>query len=186
MLNILLDLFTGGKSASIYTDCNSTNRFDFGKVIAVNENDIAIHMISPDGEDDGITVMHVDNIFRVETDGQYAEKMKKLCDPNNIPQHNLEIKNNDIFKSALSFAAQEKQIISIELLDSGSFDAVGFPEITENNECILHQVDEYGYDDGISYFSIENITKISMLSQEEKRIMRLWDLNLLNGLRIDK
>lgn len=177
MLKILFDLYSTKSYAGIYTNFQDMSKFHFGNIIAVNEKEIAIHMISPDGEDDGISVMNVDNVIRVETNGQYSEKMKKLCNGCFPSSYNLSVKDNNILMSVLLLSFNEKQIVSIELLDSGYNDIVGFVEAVENGECMIKQIDEYGYEDGYSYVSINDITKVSYSTQDEKRMMRLWSFN---------
>lgn len=176
MLRILSELRRSQKMVSIYTDYQETNKFHYGVVIALNEKEIAIQMLSPDGESDGIIVMDAENVFRVEENGQYDEKMKKLCPNNPLPLFNEALDENEIFESLLSIASIEKSIISIELVDSGYNDIVGFVEEIEDGMCKVKQVDEFGYEDGFSFFLIRDITKITYLSQDEKRLMRLWQI----------
>lgn len=177
MLRILYELRASQKMVSIYTNYQETNKFHYGVIIALNEKEVAIQMVSPDGECDGIIVMDVENVIRVEEGGQYAEKMKKLCPKNPCPLFNEVLEENDISESLLSIALRKKSVVSIELVDSGYNDIVGFVEVIENGQCKVKQVNEYGYEDGFSFFSIRDITKITYLSQDEKRIMKLWKLN---------
>ncbi len=177
MLNILFNLCDTKSLASIYTDCNDTDKFHFGKVFAVSEKEIAIQMISPDGEEDGITVMDVEKVIRVEINGQYSAKMEKLCAERTISDYLIKFENNNILKSVLSYAISNKQIVSLELMDSGYNDIVGFAESVTDDEYCIHQIDEYGFEDGLSYISINDVTMIRLLSQDEKRIMRLWQFN---------
>ena len=176
MLKILSKLCSQHSMVSIYTN-SDTNRFHFGIIIAVNDREIAIHMISPDGEDDGIIVLDVDNVFRVEEKGEYLKKMQKLCSTEVIPTYNLNIIDDDIQKSVILYAFNKKGILSIELLDSGYDDVVGFVESIDESECKIRQIDEYGYEDGFSYVDISKITKVTVMSQSEKRIQKLWELN---------
>lgn len=134
-------------------------------------------MISPDGEDDGITVMSVDDVIRVDTNGQYEEKMQKLCSKNANSFYDLSIEDEEILMAALLFAIKEKQMVSIELLNSGYNNIVGFVSTIDDGECKIEQVDEYGFADGTSYISYNDITRISISTKEEKRIVKLWMLN---------
>lgn len=177
MLRILSELRCSQKMVSIYTDYQETNKFHYGVIIALNEKEVAIQMLSPDGESDGIIVMDVENVFRVEENGQYDEKMKKLCPNNPPPLLHEDLDENEIFESLLSIALIEKSIVSIELVDSGYNDIVGFVEAIEDGRCRVKQVNEYGYEDGFSFFLIRDITKITYLSQDEKRLMKLWQLS---------
>lgn len=177
MINILLELYQTQEPACIYTDCNDTSKFHFGMVTAINKKEIAIHMISPEGDDDGIIMMNVENVLRVEKNSKYIEKMKKLCCDKTIPIYDLLIQKDNIQMATLLFAFNNKQILSIELLNSGYNDVVGYIESIDKDRCQIKQIDEYGDCDGISYIRIEDITKIAFLTQDEKRIMRLVNAN---------
>lgn len=177
MLDILSKICLNKKRCCIYTDYDDMNKFCFGSVLAVNEKEIAIHLISPDGDDDGIVVMNTDDVIRVEVDGKYSEKMEKLCHGNVFNQYNLTDIADSILLSILSLANAQKQIVSVELLDSGYDDVIGFVESLEREVCVIKQIDEYGQEDGYSYISINDITQVSYSTQDEKRIMKLLKLN---------
>lgn len=174
MLKILNELYKSEKVASFYTNRMEINSFHFGLVLAVNEYEIALQLITPDGEYDGITVMDTEKIFRVETDGQYAKKMCKLCDKNAlIPV--CKIDDDDILKSVLMLSAETKEIVSCELLNSGYNDVVGFVLSVDDDECKIQIIDDYGFDDGVAHIPIDNITQIAYATQSEQRIKRLYN-----------
>lgn len=177
MLKILNELCESKEMASFYSNCEKTNKFDFGFVLAVNEKEIALQLISLDGEDDGILVIDVEKIFNVETNGQYFEKMKKLCGDAVVSDLCGKIDENNILKSMLEIACETKELISLELVGSGFMDITGFVESVEDDECKIKQVDSYGCFDGYSYVEIKNITDCSYASTDEKRVLKLWNLN---------
>ena len=78
MLKKLKELSRLANKVSLYTNINDTSHFLYGIILAVDENKIAVQLISPDGENDGIVAFDTEEVFRIELDGQYAEKMKKL------------------------------------------------------------------------------------------------------------
>ena len=63
--------------------------------------------------------------------------------------------------------------MSIEILDSGYDDVVGYVENVQNGICEIRRIDEYGVEDGKSYMEIQNITQISFESESEKIIQKL-------------
>lgn len=177
MLNILYQLCFSKQPASIYTNDRETDKFHFGIVLAVNDDEIAIQLISPNGDDDGVMILGTPSVFRVETDGQYAEKMKKLYMHNPVSVFDGKIDEANILQSMLLIALKNNAVLSIELLDSGLNDVVGVVDAIEAEQCKIRQIDEYGYEDGFSYVFIRDITKISYLTENEQRILRLWKLS---------
>ena len=177
MIKILNDLCASKEMACFYSNYNNTENFNVGVVLAVNEREIALQLISPDGNDDGILVTDVDDIFRVERNGLYMEKIKKLCTDFSLSDVRDQIDENKIFESILSAASVAKEIVSLELVNSGIYDVDGFVEAVDEGGCTIKQIDEYGYEDGYSYVEIDNITQLAYSREEEKRILKLWNLN---------
>lgn len=177
MLNILNKIYSTQKTVSIYTNGDETDKFNFGKVIALNDEQIAVQMISPNGEYDGVIVMNIEKVIRIETDGQYELKMQKLCSLTKPLLPNVNLANENIFESAMLSSIKDHCIVSVELLDSGYIDIVGYVKKIENGQCEIKQVDEYGADDGFSCFSIDDVTQICFASEDERRIEKLYELN---------
>ncbi len=181
MLNILYELSGSNSFVSLYTNCNSTGNFYFGRILAVDKNEIAIQTIHTNGLDDGVVVMPVDNVFRVECDGQYSSKMKKLINLKCLPQYALSGDEKGIMSATLKYVHSKKHIVSIELCNSDSFDIVGYIDSIDDNECTIKQVDRYGCYDGLSYVKISNITMLSFLAEEEKIITKLVEMKNNTG-----
>ena len=165
-----------GQNVSIYTNAEQTSKFTFGSILNVNKQCFAMHMFTPGGQDDGILVKPLDHIYRIEQNGQYSEKMKKLM--GNYTGIQYQIKNNkNLMQTVLLLAKDKNWIVSIELLDSGYDDVVGFVEIVSNDLCEINQIDSYGYYDGVSSIKLCEITQISCNSTDEQLLLKLWKLN---------
>ncbi len=172
MLKVIKELYNTSKFACIYVDINDTHKFIFGIILAVDNQKVAIQMISPYGEDDGIVVININTIIKIEIENLYVAKMQRLyC--KKMPIYNLEIINNNVIDSVLLFAFREKLMVSIELLNSGHTDIVGIIFDINDIHCEIQIYDEYGNKDGKTFFLVEDITQISILSQEENAIMKL-------------
>lgn len=172
MLNILKKICKKHQFASVYTDANDTSKFMFGKIIYIDENYFVMYLISPDGEYDGIILKNIIDVIRIEVDDLYFHKMDKLINPQNLPNICISF-GKEAVGSLLHFAHTQHNIISIELLNSGYNDAVGMVNSFSEDICVLEQFDIYGCADGKSYIRTEDITQITIDSQEEHRISRL-------------
>lgn len=175
MINELKRLCETKEAVSIYSNYDDTSKFIFGYVLAVNDTDIAIQLISPNGDDDGFTVMSVDNILRIEENCQYTKKMKILSSDKKIPTYDFKLCEDDIMKSAVLYALNNNDVLSVELVDSGYDDIVGFVDYADGGVCKINQIDEYGFDDGFSLIEFKNITQITVMSSDEQRIKKLWE-----------
>ena len=87
-------------------------------------------------------------------------------------------KHNNLIDLFLNMLLKEKIIISIELLDSGIYDIIGFVEEISGNICKIGQVNDDGQSDGVTYIRIQDITQISADSLDERRILRLSEFNI--------
>ena len=177
MIERLKEVAVKQKCVSLYMDSEDTSRFVFGRILCVNGDHIAILMISPEGDYDGLLVKRTEAVIRLEMDDKYARKMHKLCNEKNVAEFEGVIDELDIVKSALDYAKTAKKIISCELLNSGSDDIVGFLEDIKNGLCEIKQVDAEGCEDGYSYIMMNDITQISYDSKEEQFLLRLWKQN---------
>ena len=180
MIDILKKMCEEQKNICIYSNIDSMQNFIYGKILAVNDEEVAVQMITQDGEDDGVSIFSVDDIFRIAVDGEYSRKMDFLLS-SSIASYIIAVKNNDIMGSYLSYAKEKGLILSIELLDSGYTDITGYIESVDNDLCAIKEVDEYGCYDGISYIALSDITQITFLSEDEKRITRLFEKRKADG-----
>ena len=176
MFNCLLDSLKENRYVMLYTNFEDTRKFSFCKILSLSEKELAVGMISLDGDEDGVSILCVDSIFRVEWEGQYSKKMEKLCAGKKLFT-DIQFPNDDIMVFALKTATYSKNIVSIELLDSGFDDAVGFVDSIDDGECLVKLIDEYGFADGYSRILIKNITRVTYGSAEEKRVFKLWENN---------
>lgn len=175
MIKILNELIEKNSWACFYTNNLETDKFIYGKILSFNDDEIAIHSVAPSGEDDGVVVMNMQNVFRIEINGQYALKMAKLINDEDIRSYSIPFQDNNLMTSVLKYSMQQKEVASIELVNSGLWNVVGIVDTIDSSICTVNQIDEYGFDDGVSVLDINSVTKLSICSQEELIVKRLID-----------
>lgn len=171
----LFELQKQNKNVLIYS-CEDSNKFLYGKLLSVNEIEFALLMYTPCGKYDGIIVKSIEDITRIEYDGQYDRKMQKVL-LRNIEAENYCIDDSLITSSILELSLKLNKIASIELLDSGYDDVVGFVDEISDNKCTIKLVDEYGYEDGYSFILISDITQVMFDGERENLFQKLWQIN---------
>lgn len=174
MRKLLENICTNGTFASVYTNSENTERFQYGRILAVNDARYAMVLVSPDGDYDGIISGFTREIFRVSIEDQYHEKMQKMMALSKTSFFLPLIDSNRIDRSLLLAAQKHGKIVSLELKDSGIGDVTGFVEDVSGTVCRIHEIDEYGRDDGHSYVELESISHISLDTDDEQRILRLY------------
>ena len=171
----LLELQKQNKNVSIYS-CEDSNKFLYGKVLSVNNCEFALLMYTPCGMFDGIIVKKIKDITRIEYDGQYEQKMQKVLS-RDIDAEKYCIADSEITSSILELSLKLNKIVSIELLNSGTDNVVGFVDEINDNNCTIKSVDEYGYEDGYSFILISDITQVMFDGERENLFLKLWHIN---------
>ena len=158
----------------LYSNPDETDRFVFGRVLAADEDFAAILMASPYGHYDGVLIKPCEYFYRIDEDGSYTERMIRLIDfdIDSIPAWNFT--DDGVLRQGLEFARCNNKIVSCELLHSGYDDVCGFIEAFDDDICIVKLVDADGNDDGTAHFGISDVTQLSIDSEDEQRILRLW------------
>ena len=175
MTNILKKYVGTDKYFNIYTNVRDTSKFMYGKITAMDDYFFAASLVSPDGIFDGIVIMPQNSIIRIELSSEYQEKMNNVLCINKYTEEVFSITSDDVLTSGLQTAQTAKRVVSIELLESGVSDIIGFVNTIEDGVCKLSQVDEYGRLNGESYVRVDDISYVGFSSCDERRIEQLVD-----------
>ena len=171
MLNKLIELCRTKCNIALYANENKTDMFYYGKILAVNSDFIAIFMFDEDGNEDGILVLPTHKIFRVDIGGSYEQKMDKLIVNKTVSLPTLT--DGNLVEVILQKALDDSSIVSVELIDSGYDDIVGFVKSIENEICTFSLVDDYGKDDGEAFCNIIDVSQVTLSGKSELRRQKL-------------
>lgn len=172
MFEKLKKLCKEGTFGSFYTSPERPSQFKYGCILAVNDDELLMLEISPEGNFDGLSLLDTSLVYRVEVDAQYHKRMELLTKPFKKPV--VEISDERIKHSFLRYIASEKRIAIFSVGESeDAFN--GFVTEISDNICTIKQVDYYGKDDGISYLEIGEITSIAFDSAEAQELNVLWN-----------
>ena len=162
------------KILMLYSNPNETDKFVFGRVLTIDEDFVSILMASPYGHYDGVLIKPCEDFYRIDEGGSYTERMKRLIDfdIDSIPAQNFT--DDGVLRQGLEFARDNNKIVSCELLHSGYDDVCGFIEAFDDDICTVKLVDADGNDDGTAHFGISDVTQLSIDSEDEQRILKLW------------
>ncbi len=172
-LGMILEKIGRDKPICVYTD--SSTKFDFGRVLAFDEDFMALYSITPRGVFDGISVIPIDDITRIEAENQYCAKMKAIADEIEYTRFPRTLSNVDVLKQVLEMSEKNNTVVSIEVDRSGYDDATGIVEGIFDDCVEIAVIDEYGCEDGKSWVQIDNITRVSYLSETEQVIQKLFN-----------
>ena len=176
MNTILTKLKSEKKYVCIHTDEANPSKFIFGKIIGFDTKSFAVSMVSPDGEYDGVLVKQIDDILYINQSLSYEEKMKKLMRIKGYDEKITDTSdsNSNIIEWSLFLAKKLGVIISVEINHSGVDDITGFVESIDEGICKMILVNEYGVEDGVSFFALRDISQICLDSCDERRLLTLF------------
>ena len=177
MLHRLREAIATGEYLMLYTDPDDTGKFCYGRVLAADEDFVALYLIAPDGSYDGLLVKETGSVQRIESGGQYDAKMRKLTQGVQLPDRRWEAGGGSIAARLLSMAARHRWIVSLEFQNSGADDAVGLVNAVSEESAELTLIDDYGHGDGTCLFRMDSVTQAACDGGEERVIQRLWQAN---------
>lgn len=177
MLRRLQQAIATGEYLMLYMDSDDTGKFCYGRVLAADENFVALYLIAPDGAYDGLLVKETGSVQRIGFGGQYDAKMRKLMQGVQLPDWRWEAGGGSIAARLLSMAARHRWVASVEFRDSGINDTVGLVTAVNEETAELTLIDEYGYGDGACLFRLDSVTQIACDGRDEQNYWRLWQIN---------
>ena len=177
MLRWLQQAMVTGEYLMLYMDPDDTGKFCYGRVLAADEDLVALYLIAPDGAYDGLLVKETGSVQRIESGGQYDAKMRKLMQGVRLPDRLWEADGGSIAAQLLSMAARHRWLASIEFRGSGTNDAVGLVTAVNGETAELALIDKYGHGDGACLFRLDSVTQVACDGSEERALRRLWQAN---------
>lgn len=177
MIKERLAELTGKKQlVSIYADLENTHKFEAGYLLGLDDKYYLLQSIHPMGYDDGLILRTLQDVYRVSTNSLYEQKLGILMKHYNaIANGNADIPGNNMLLNILNYAKSNDHIITIEFNDSGYSDISGFVLEAGDGYSRIHEVTDYGEDDGETIISLEHISKIACNSEDEIKLKILHD-----------
>ncbi len=156
----------------IYWDSDDPDRFDLGFIAAMDEDDLVLAAISTDGRYDGYQLIHIQDIFQIEYQSKYIEKITKLHGMRKRKHKPVEF-GDDFVLSLLKFAKENDLIVNIRVEDCDDSNDGFVLEADEENLklCIVTSV---GKADGMMDIDIASITDICCDSKWEQEIKLVY------------
>jgi hypothetical protein len=151
---------------SIYSEPEHWNQFSVGYVDLITDTHIRIKSLSRFGSACGYEVRLISEIFRVESDGKYEQKIEKLSQNQKRIFHEVQLPhqvNLDLIRDTLQQALDESVIVVI--WGSHPDDSlVGYVKKVDSEVVSLHLINEFGEDDGVSSIQISRVGWVTGLS----------------------
>lgn len=139
---------------------NNCDTFVVGNVLYIFDDFILIQKVSPRGEWDGFLLYPKTDLVKVERDERYTRMLRKLLKLKHQVPAPVPKRLDGGVETILTYGAENKRIVALELYKSGNQDVVGYV-LKQSKSCVcLQQVGPFGEADGVSYIRTEAITRV--------------------------
>lgn len=172
MINTIKKYYNENAVISIYNDSDDTTKHFTGYINSYNDCEILVSHITPRGEYDGYILLHIDDIFRIEANGKYEEKIEKLYSLKKQKHEKFTFDNDGIAYQLLDFASENNLIVRFEFHDDIR---CGFIDKYDQSICTINPVNDFGKSDGTATIDINKAEIISVDTDFEQDLKLIFE-----------
>ena len=162
-----------GTLLQFHIDKDNPESFIVSRVVHKDQISLVLSVLTPCGIWDGFLYLKNAAVTGVDIDEDYLNKLLRLsrikgqCEPKKL------YSQLNSLDSILRYSQTRHKVVGVEFYESGGTDLNGIVIGYDDFIVKIHQIDEYGQDDGLSFVKRESITRMAILSE------RLIDIELL-------
>lgn len=179
VLSDLKELKMKGVPVSVYSDRYDIECFSFGFITNIDNDFVYINHITPNGEQDGLVLRKIKEIFKIEYGGEYENKLINLYKLKKQEHKSYFDKSlSDGFNSLIRYIVKNKIIVTIAFGDIDNYsEATGFIERIENEKIYIKEVSFDARILGNLIINKNDILKLNCDTKEESDISLLFESN---------
>ncbi len=176
MLKSIEYCFNHKKISSFYCNKENTNLHLTGYIARYNDSEILISHINSHGNYDGFILKHIEDIYRIDYDGEYENRIERLYKLKNQSHNIINTFNSDeeILYSLLDYAKENDYIASLEFQDNF---ISGLINGYDNSMVYLSIINEYGTADGTTIIDIDEVISVAIDTDDEQDLRILYKAN---------
>ena len=167
--SMLQKCFNDRKVVSVYVDESREDYHFTGYIACVNNNEIILEHITPQGMYDGFILLKVDSIYRVDCEGKYENKVEFLYESKG-QSHKKISERASLYEALLHFAKDNELLVTLEI---GQTVITGVIVDFDFYNIKLNVIDEYGNIDGMTVVSSAEVDFIVVDSDNEQDLRML-------------
>lgn len=173
---------------SVFSDREQPDKCSVGYIDTIAEEQVLIKHVTPTGMVDGFMIRRLEDVFRVDIDGQYEQKIQQLYTLQGQCHQMLftnQVKNDsNLFKEALANSQKLAIVVNICIDETESQDSIiGFVKEISDNEVVVSRISDNGLADGESVILLDDIIKLNCDSDDEHILKLLYQSNKDNSVR---
>lgn len=162
-----------GTLLQFHIDKDNPESFIVSRVVHKDLSSLVLSVLTPSGIWDGFLYLKNTAVIKIDVDEDYLNKLQRLSQIKGQlePKRLYSLINS--FDSFLRYSHTQQKVVGIEFYESGGIDLTGIVLGYDDILVKIHQIDECGKDDGVSFVRRDSITRMAILSA------RLIDIELL-------
>lgn len=173
------------KLVSLYENWDEPHLCVTGIVDCFTKEQVLIKHLTRCGEYDGYAVRKTDNIFRVDFDGIYEQKLERLYHLQKKHHISKIIKsvNDDtnLFVLTMTVALKYGWVVNLSIDDSDRQESIiGWVKKVEDDSVLISQITSEGSDDGQTAIFIKDIDRM-YCDTDDERAMGVLNKTLKKG-----
>lgn len=158
------------KVISVFCDRSRPETHLSGYMGGLSDDEMILKHISKDGFYDGFILIHLSDIFRIDFDGKYEQKLQTLYEYRK-QIHPIIGEHESLYLSLLCFCKAQNLIVSIELEES---QLAGFLIHFDYDSVRLLVIDDYGMPNGETVVDSNEILSIAVDTSSEQNMRILY------------
>ena len=173
-MNILQHMPTNGQFLSMYDKTELDGSFHVARCLCYDHTHVLFQTITTRGYDDGFYLIPFSDIYRIDTDDEYTNRIVRLFQLQNQPLSNtFSLDKGSLLESFLCYAKEQKLVTSLFLEYEDTITGrISDVDIKDNCLCV-EQLTDSGKPDGNVSLNLDCITKIICNSGVERCIEML-------------
>lgn len=162
---------------SIYTDRYDLESFSVGYIAAIEDPFIYINHISTRGEEDGMILRRIEDIFRIEYDGSYEKKLERLYQLKEQSHTKYLTKSKtNLFNAFLKNIQKHKWVITLKVGDMENFiDVTGLIQQVKEGKVYMTELTYDARVGGTVIVPIHEIYTVHCDTEYDKDIHLLYN-----------
>ncbi len=174
MMDIIKKVVEEKLLCEIYSNCDDLNTFAVGYILEYDDDFILYKSVDKYGNDDGLYCRAIDTVVKIQYATKYLCALLYLIQDKRFEL--VDKFNGNLLYNILNYALQNKFICNIELCDDDSSTEFGLvSSLFQDSPYVgFSVVDGYGQKDGEASINNNDISCVSLLTLDTKRVQILF------------
>ncbi|MBS7530232.1 hypothetical protein IC619_006965 [Hazenella sp. IB182353] len=162
------------KVVSIYANPEQPDASIVGYIHRASYDDVLIRHLTPEGKQDGYVLQRISDIFQLDVDGDYEQRLALLYDLQNQQHEQLDVEQ-DLLSEILYYALENDEVVTLYTNpDDPSGAVAGYIHAFTDEHVLMRHITREGREDGYVVRRVEDIFHLGILGEYENGLDCLY------------